>query len=183
MWINYVDMYTNGMSTLLILTGLPGSGKTHFAEQFGKKHGFLHINNDQMRFKLIDDPKFTPEERIEFYNKLNTHVIEQIKKGTDLLYDGNLLTNKERVEALKEFSTAGARVVFVYFDTLSEFALERALSRTKSDDKLYKPMVPERAKTLHNKFETLDPSLPQVTIKGTDEFSVQDESVLQAISN
>ncbi len=165
---------------LLILVGPPGSGKTHFAERFSQQHGFLHINSDQVRMKYFVDPTFTPEERIKVYAKMNDLISEALRKGKNVIFDGNLITNDDREEALNLFDPLG-QVLFVYLDTPKEIALERAVTRKLTDDKLYKPMPMERVKKMHERFESLDTSRLPGLVVSSEIFETLEKSILNRI--
>jgi len=173
----------NTKPKLVIMVGPPGSGKTYIAAQFASKNRFVHVNSDLVRAKYFLNPQFTSEERARVYVKIQEVISEQLAQGHNVVFDGNLLTSDARFEALEHYQKLGADVLFVHLDIPREVAIQRALSRTTSRDGLYNAMPEERATRMHDTFERLDPSLPQVVITSTDEYDVVDAQVLNALRN
>lgn len=73
------------MSTLYIMCGCPGSGKTTIAKQYYNKHSLTtkYVSRDDIRFSLVKEgePYFSKE--IDVYREY----IRQIKEGLDNSYD------------------------------------------------------------------------------------------------
>lgn len=168
-------------SILLILTGPPGSGKTHIAEQFSKANGYTHINSDSVRANYFPNPDFSLEERERVYAKIHEVITLALTNGENVLFDGNLLTNADRLAALKRYTSLGARVLFVFLDVPRQKAIRQALLRQTSDDGLYNAMPKERAYRMHEIFEKPSSSLPQVVVKNTDNFSGVNRTILNSL--
>ncbi len=155
---------------LLILLGPPGSGKSYFAERFVKSEDYVHVNSDQVRMKYFKNHTFSPSERTRVYDKIFDVVKEELNLGKNVVLDCNLLTNSERYAVWNEFEPAHD-VLFIFFEVPPEIALERAIHRKDSKDKLYKPLDEQRAKSLHQRFEKIDMQLPHVMLNGLVEYS------------
>ena len=166
---------------LIILIGAPGSGKTHVAEQFSAQNDFVHINSDSVRAKYFPNPQFTAEERARVYVKIYEVIDKTLAESNNVVFDGNLLTNNDRFEALEHYQKMGAKVLFVFLDIPREIAIERALSRKTSDDGLYNEMPEERALRMHDTFEAPDPKLPQVIITNADNYAEVNQTILRVL--
>lgn len=165
-------------NVVLVLVGLPGSGKTTFAQKFAQKHSFIHINSDHTRRSYFPNPSLKPEERKKVYQKMFDLTIECLKRGENVIFDGNLITNTERKKALSIFD-GKAKVFFIIFEVPVNVALNKALGRQKDDTGFYKPMRKNLAQKMHSQFEKIDESLPHVTIDGYASFDEQDKMVLK----
>lgn len=166
---------------LIILVGAPGSGKTYVAEQFSRHNNFVHVNSDSVRADFIPEPTFTAEERERVYVKIHQVVSQRLLEGKNVIFDGNLLTNEARFEALSKYHDMGVRVLFAFLDIPSKIAITRALSRETSHDGLYNAMPEERAVRMHKTFEKPDPKLPQVVITDTDNYQAVEAALLNAL--
>ena len=72
---------------LIIVMGLPGSGKTYFAKAFASKFGALHTNSDTIRKELYHKPNYHPEDKAIVYRALFDFVTKGLKEGKDVVID------------------------------------------------------------------------------------------------
>ncbi len=172
---------TSKQPVLIILMGAPGSGKTHLAEKFSEANNYVHINSDSVRADFIVNPNFTAEEREQVYIKIHQVISGQLTKGNNVIFDGNLLTNVARFEALTHYSTMGIKVLFVFLNVPREIAIKRALSRKSSDDNLYNAMPEERAVRMHETFESPDSKLPQIVITNVDDYAYVENQIIDGL--
>ena len=132
---------------LVILSGPPGSG----TEVLLKHRDFVHINSDQVRMKYFTDHTFSKEEREKVYAKVHELTIASLQKSQDVLFDGNILSNKQRSKLMSHYAKS-AKILFIGFSIPKDVAMQRAINRKRTPDKLYKPLDPARAQNLHTKF-------------------------------
>jgi len=157
---------------LLIIVGAPGSGKTYLAERLFKNSNFLHVNSDNVRAQYFANPQFTPEERARVYIKIKELITNKLQSGRNVIFDGNLLTNSDRQEALHYYTKEiGAEVLFVFLDIAKDVAIKQAISRKSSDDNLYNEMPAERAIGMHETFQRINTSLPHITTTTLDDIT------------
>ena len=165
--------------TLLILIGPPGSGKTHFAHRFMAEHpNYLHINNDKVRKDYIPNATYSPAERPIVYGKMHELTREALANGQSVIFDGNLVTSDARQQLFAECQPLAKTIVFVYFKAPTKLAIERATTRTATDDGFYNVMPVDKAHAMHGKYEPLDPGLPHVTVDGQATYKEQMASLL-----
>lgn len=68
---------------LIIVCGLPGSGKTTLAKKISKKFGFVHISSDKIRKELYSNPTYSEEEKINVYMEMAKRVRNEKKSVVD----------------------------------------------------------------------------------------------------
>ncbi len=168
---------------LIILIGLPGSGKTHFAMQFASKNDFVHVNSDRVRSRHFQNPKFTTEERARVYKKIREVVTHHLLASERVILDSNLLTNKIRKDAYKYYARYSNKILFVQIDVDPKLAYKRATSRQETNDKFYHPMPPERAERMHHEFEKISEPLPHIIVSGYLDYGDKEKVVLAALKN
>ena len=86
--------------TLILLVGIPGSGKTSYAEEYIKKHrNTVHLSSDAIRKELYGDENIqgNPE---EVFALLQKRTIECLKNGKDVVYDATNVTRKNRASII-----------------------------------------------------------------------------------
>jgi len=104
-------------------------------------------------------------------------VEKSLVNNKNVIFDGNLVTNKVRNDIYERFKTR-SKVFFIYFNSTKEEALQRAINRTRTEDNLYKPMPEDRAKRMHDRFEEIDEKLPHIVINGFDDYKMNEKLIL-----
>ena len=75
---------------LFFLVGLPGSGKTFFAEKFSEEYQIPFINLNKWRFFMFGEPNFSREEDAQL-TRYGADILREIfKTKQSILLEGNL---------------------------------------------------------------------------------------------
>jgi len=148
---------------LIVVVGLPGSGKTFFAEQFSKVINAPFIDYAYYRRMVAD------AETREFV------INDVIKKFLDVKYsiilEGPGLTKKARTELAQLAQKKGYEPLFVWVQTDPAIAYKRVSSSMSKDE--YDVFL--------DKFELLDKSETHVVISGKYMFQTQARMVAKVI--
>lgn len=84
------------MSKLIILTGLPGSGKSTYAEKLEKELGnALHLSSDAVRKELYGDESIQTDPN-KVFRILHHRVKSSLIDGKTVIYDATNVTRKSR---------------------------------------------------------------------------------------
>ncbi len=81
-----MDMTTDTAHLILIM-GLPGSGKTFFSRALAEKMGVLHFNSDRARKEQRAHPSYSEEDKSKVYGLMFRKVTEALKKGKTVIAD------------------------------------------------------------------------------------------------
>lgn len=112
--------------TLYILCGVPGCGKSFYAENF--RHDGVTISRDRIRFGLLNDGEdyFSKEDQV--FNRFITMIHGNLKRGVPVMADATHLNAISRRKLIKGIDRCGFieyNIVFIYFNTPFEVCCGR----------------------------------------------------------
>ena len=123
------------MCTLYVMVGIPGSGKTTWANEFlNCRNNCLYISRDTIRMKMLkpDEDYFKHEDDVfkEFCNEIT----KDLKFGYDVIADATHLSINSRKKLLNGLRRAGMQdcdysVIFVYLNTNRQICIQRDNTR------------------------------------------------------
>lgn len=131
--------------TLYILIGVPGSGKSTYAEELFQKaeKGTALVSSDQIRKSLYGRESCQDNPKKVFAIAHNT-VIDQLKNGYDVIFDATNIYAKDRKELILKVCfevTQPVRFIAVYFDTpISECIKRQDLRERKVPTRVIEKM-------------------------------------------
>lgn len=74
--------------TLIIVLGLPGTGKTTFANELSERLGIASYNTDKLRVRLGRTGLYAERDKKWIYNKLAEQVRTELEVGNSVIVDG-----------------------------------------------------------------------------------------------
>ena len=81
---------------VILVLGLPGSGKSYFAERLAQKIRAEYFNSDQIRKEMFADRTYSDLEKARVYEALLKKMQEAIDKEKDVVLDATFYKNKIR---------------------------------------------------------------------------------------
>ena len=114
--------------TLHMLVGLPGSGKTTFAQQIQSATGAVRLTSDDFRLLLFPRPSFSQQEHDDLYEILNHNLVHLLESGRDVIYDANLNRHEHRAEKYAIAAAHNAQVVLWWLTTPDTLSKERRIA-------------------------------------------------------
>lgn len=143
---------------LVILTGLPGTGKTYFARLLCEWAPFTRVGSDALRAALVESPSYSPRENSFVYRVADKLLWRLLCERRDAIYDAVNLSERRR-HALRILSlNAGARpitvlttapehVVWLRLAHRQEVAAQRGDS--EADWQVYRKLAPQAGSIAH----------------------------------
>ncbi|MCH7488898.1 MAG: ATP-binding protein [Chloroflexi bacterium] len=98
---------------LIILIGLPGSGKSHFARQLAKRHPAAILDSDALRGVLYKSPQHTDQENARLFPAIQLLTRRLLDRRVAVLLDATNLKEAHRKPSYRLAKEAGARLVIV----------------------------------------------------------------------
>ena len=81
---------------IIIVFGLPGSGKSYFASKLAKRLEAKYVSSDVVRKQLFTVRKYTGEEKTKVYDVMNKEMKEAIQQGKDIVLDATFYKGRIR---------------------------------------------------------------------------------------
>jgi len=113
---------------LIIMVGIPGAGKSFFAEHFAVTFKAPIISFDKIRQQLFDSPSFSKSED-EVIIKIVNYMFDEISKTDQtVIYDGQADQKNDRTAIAKKAYDSGYDPLFIWVQTEPTAAKLRATS-------------------------------------------------------
>jgi predicted kinase len=159
---------------LIITVGIPGSGKSFFAEHFADTFKAPIVSYErflQSGYSLKEDSLIS----------LMSYILGEIlKTGQTAVYDGPSDSRSERIELAKSARLAGYEPLLVWVQTDEETAKKRA---TKTDDKHKIAISNEEFEKIAKKFSPPHKIEHAVVISGKHNYASQLKIVLRNLAS
>lgn len=167
---------------IILLVGLPGSGKSYFAKQFAQTFNVPLASADDIRQELFASPQFTSDENQIVSRVQNIMIGEFLKTKGSILVDGNCNSKQERLAAEKLAKDNSYELLVVWVQTSPDVAKSRAI---KSADKPTKhTAISDSAfNRLKKTFNPPSPTENYVVISGMHTYTTQARSVLRKLAS
>ena len=169
--LSYMKSLSLSQPHLIILVGVPGSGKTFFAEKFADTFHAPYVSRERL-VSLVGDPTAFTDEL--FYYQ----VYELLKTRQSILIEGLSDTRTERLELSRYARAAGYKTLLVWVQTDPA----TAKSRYQKADKPNKAASSEAYDELTSRFVQPMATERPVVISGKHTYATQAKVVLRKLS-
>lgn len=117
------------MAELIYLVGLPGSGKSTYANKL-KEKGYKVFSSDSIRKELYGDESIQGDGN-KVFNILHKRISENLKNNVNCIYDSTGISSKRRMSFLNSISNIKCTKICILFATPYEICLERNSKRDR----------------------------------------------------
>jgi predicted kinase len=114
---------------LIVVTGLPGTGKTTIAETLEKDIDAIVFSTDKIRKMIFEKPVYNEEDKRIVYNELFSQTGKYLAIGKNVILDGTFYTKALRERAKEIGKSFCEEVYFVYCETPEELLKKRINKR------------------------------------------------------
>ena len=122
------------MNSLIVMCGIPGSGKSFYAESYKNSHdNYYIVSTDSIREELLGDASNQKDGWAIFmtaYDRITNH----LKDGHNVIFDATNIYRKSRKKILKYFRKVFGdtiNLICVYMCTPLELCLKRNMDRDR----------------------------------------------------
>ncbi|KAA9035649.1 AAA family ATPase [Ginsengibacter hankyongi] len=125
---------------VVIVFGLPGSGKSYFAERLAKLIKADYINSDRVRKELFKKRTYSKAEKQSVYDEMLATMKDAVDQDRNVVLDATFHTKETRNPFVKEMKSKGG-IYFIEVTANEELIRERlkkARPYSEADFKIYK---------------------------------------------
>ncbi len=144
---------------LIVVSGLPGTGKSFFCRKLAEKLPFLILASDALRKVLFPTPQYNEQENKRLFSACHVLIEELLKKGIPVIFDATNLLEHHREYLYRAAERAGAKLILVWVEAPPEVVRQRLIARERTPVperdsqagwELYNKMKPRREKISRN---------------------------------
>jgi predicted kinase len=116
---------------IIIVFGLPGSGKSYFASRLAGRLNADYISSDGLRRNLFAETIYSESEKLLVYSKMLKEMKDHIRQNRDLVCDATFYRNDIRKQFIDE---AGRENEIVFIEVqATEPVIRRRLAKKRAD--------------------------------------------------
>ncbi len=124
----------SGGPALVLVSGLPGSGKSYFSRELTKRYPLAHLNSDVLRRALFPHPTHGAAESTRLFAAVHALVERLLSRGAGVVLDATSLKEAHRRPLYDIAARAGAVLVIVLTEAPPDVARRRLESRARGQD-------------------------------------------------
>ena len=145
----------------VVVSGLPGTGKTFFCHKLAEKQPFCILESDALRKALFPSPDYSAGESSHLFAACHSLIEWLLQNGVPVIFDATNLSERYREHLYRISDRAGARLVLVRVEAPPAVAYQRLQARkngaapedkSDADWDIYRQMKPRVEKIRRNHF-------------------------------
>ena len=146
---------------LIVVSGLPGTGKSHFCRELAERLPLLVLESDTLRKKFFPMPSYTAEESAWLFQAIHQLIAGLLRRGISLALDATNLSEQFREHLYSIANRQKARLIIVRVEAPPEIVYQRLQARvdkinpadkSDADWQVYQKMKPTVQQIKHNHF-------------------------------
>lgn len=118
---------------VVVLSGLPGAGKSHLARELIKRYRFAHLESDRVRQALFERPSYTQAENLRLFNAYHEVLDRLLARGIPVLCDATNLREAYRLPLYQIAEKRGACLVVVQVEAPLDVVRRRLENRVETE--------------------------------------------------
>ena len=122
----------------ILVSGLPGSGKTFFAKRFAPAIGAAYFSTDIMRKTMTPERTYSPMEKATVYTAMMERMDHSLRAGQTVVLDATFYKQDLRSDFVKAAQTANSKVLFIEVRANKSVVRDRLSQAREDSDADYK---------------------------------------------
>ena len=122
------------MPTFIVVSGLPGTGKSYLSRKLAERLPFLVLESDALRKFLFSPPAYTAAESQRLFQAVHLLIEELLKRGIPIILDATNLSEQYRERLYNIAEHKGAKLILVRVEAPPGLVKERLMSRIEDRD-------------------------------------------------
>ena len=118
---------------LAVLVGLPGTGKSRFAEALCQRTGAVVVESDDLRKRLVRRPTYSAAESRRLFEAIHGAIDRLLQAGAAVVLDATNLAEREREPLYTMAEARDARLILVRLAAPGAVVRERLARRQQED--------------------------------------------------
>lgn len=131
---------------LVIVLGLPGSGKSYFSIRLAKRLEADYLSSDQLRLELQKQGQYSDSDKVRVYELMMKRMSESLNKGKIVVLDATFNLQKTRIEFIKQSEKLNSHCYLIRIEANESDIKERLKKSrpfTEADYSVYKKVKKE----------------------------------------
>lgn len=131
---------------VIVVTGLPGSGKTFFASALSRHLKCIHLNTDMIRKSLSEAADYSAEGRNKIYEIMLERTGAILQNRNNVILDGTFLKQDQRDMIVRLVKQHNQEVRFIKMEASEDEIkkrVEKKRTYTDADFQVYKKLKNE----------------------------------------
>jgi len=167
-------------AALVVVSGLPGSGKSHFCRCLASRHPIARLESDALRKALFGQPTHSPEESRRLFAACH-HVLDRLLgAGISALLDATNLREVHRRQLYAIADRHGVKLVLVSLRAPAAVVEERLAARARRADPAD---LSDAGPEVYQRMRTLDEPIgrPHIVVDTSADIEPAVEAVLREL--
>jgi predicted kinase len=124
-----LNMETTAYPVLIMMSGLPGSGKSYLSDRLAEQLPAVAIESDRVRKALFSRPTYSAEESALVHRTCQETMRWLLRKGVRVIFDATNLVEFQREKLYSLAERSGARLLIVRVVAPEEVVRQRLVQR------------------------------------------------------
>jgi predicted kinase len=116
---------------LIIISGLPGTGKSYLSERLAERVPFLVLESDALRKALFSKPSYTSRESAQLFRTIHQLLWELLNKGISVILDATNLSERFREKLYSIADRLHVKLILVRVEAPPEVVYQRLENRVR----------------------------------------------------
>ncbi|TAK31281.1 MAG: ATP-binding protein [Chloroflexota bacterium] len=120
---------------LVMVAGLPGSGKSHFSRLLSRRLSAVIVQSDAVRQTLFRHPTYSPEESFWVFSVIHQLLRDLLRERIPVILDATNLLKSNREQVYDVAKQTGAKLIIVWVEAPPEVVFARMERRAARADR------------------------------------------------